>query len=58
LLTHPAIISFNSNGFWVGNFETSKSNSAPENSINALGIQIKSNVVSWKNINVDNVFYI
>ena len=56
-LTHPAFISFNSNGMWVGKFETSKSNTAPDNSINAVGIQIKPNVVSYRNIQVGNAFY-
>ncbi len=56
-LTHPAFTSFNSNGIWVGKFETSKSNAAPDNSINAVGIQIKPNVVSYRNIQVGNAFY-
>ena len=56
-LTHPAFTSFNSNGIWVGKFETSKSNAAPDNSINFFGIQIKPNVVSYRNIQVGNAFY-
>jgi len=56
-LTHPAFTSFDTNGFWVGKFETSKSNVAPDNSINAVGVQIKPNVSSWRNINVGNMFY-
>ena len=56
-LTHPAFTSFNSSGMWVGKFETSKSNAAPDNSINAVGIQIKPNVTSWRNIQVGNAFY-
>ena len=56
-LTHPAFTSFDSNGMWVGKFETSKSNSNPDNSRNAEGVQIKPNVVSWRNIQVGNAFY-
>ena len=56
-LTHPAFTSFDSNGMWVGKFETSKSNQAPDNSINYVGVQIKPNVVSWRNIQVGNAFY-
>jgi len=56
-LTHPAFTSFDTNGFWVGKFETSKSNVAPDNSINAVGVQIKPNASSWRNINVGNMFY-
>jgi len=56
-LTHPAFTSFDTNGFWVGKFETSKSNVAPDNSINAVGVQIKPNVSSWRNIQVGNMFY-
>jgi len=56
-MTHPAFISIPSTGFWVGKFETSKSNDAEDNSINPEGIQIKPNVVSWQNIQVANAFY-
>ena len=56
-LTHPAFTSFNTNGMWVGKFETSKSNQAPTNSFNAMGVQIKPNVTSWRNIQVGNAFF-
>jgi len=56
-MTHPAFLSIPSTGFWVGKFETSKSNTNPDNSINPAGIQIKPNVVSWRNIQVGNAFY-
>jgi len=56
-LTHPAFTSMESNGMWVGKFETSKSNSNPDNSINPDGIQIKPNEVSWRGIQVGNAFY-
>ncbi len=42
---------------WVGKFETSKSNNALDNSFNAMGVQIKPNVVSYRNIQVGNAFY-
>jgi len=56
-LTHPAFVSFDTNGMWVGKFETSKSNTEEDNSINEDGVQIKPNVVSWSNIQVGNAFY-
>jgi len=56
-MTHPAFLSIPSTGFWVGKFETSKSNSNPDNSINPSGIQIKPDQVSWRNIQVGNAFY-
>jgi len=55
-LTHPAFTSFNTNGMWVGKFETGKSNGS-DNVRNADQIEIKPNVVSWKNIQVANAFY-
>ncbi len=56
-MTHPAFLSIPSNGFWVGKFETSKGNDKPDNSKNPTGVQIKPNKVSWKSINVGNIFY-
>ncbi len=56
-LTHPAFTSFNINGFWVGKFETSKANTATENSTNPMGVQIKPNESSWCNIQAGNAFY-
>jgi len=55
-LTHPAFTSFNSNGMWVGKFETSKL-SGSDNARNGGSVQIKPNVISWKNIQVANAFY-
>jgi len=55
-LTHPAFTSFNTNGMWVGKFETG--NSGTENNVrNADQIQIKPNVSSWRNIQNANSFY-
>ena len=56
-LTHLAFTSFDSNGFWVGKFETSKSNDVADNSRNGEGVQINPNEISWRNINVSNAFY-
>jgi len=56
-MTHPAFLSIPSTGFWVGKFETSKSNNESDNSINPDGIQIKPNMVNWRNIRVGNAFY-
>jgi len=55
-LTHPAFTSFNSNGMWVGKFETSKS-SGSDNARNGEAVQIKPNVTSWRSIQVANAFY-
>ena len=60
-LTHPAFTSFDSNGFWVGKFETgydgATSTSAAEvNSVDTSKIIIKPNVYSWRNITLGNMF--
>ena len=60
-LTHPAFTSFNSNGFWVGKFETGYDGStttaeAQVNSVDTSKIIIKPNVYSWRNITVGNMF--
>jgi len=55
-LTHPAFTSFNTNGMWVGKFETGKS-SGNDNVRNGEAVQIKPNVVSWRNIQAGNAFY-
>ena len=60
-LTHPAFTSFDSNGFWVGKFETgydkATSTAAAEvNSIDTSKIIIKPNVYSWRNITLGNMF--
>ena len=60
-LTHPAFTSFDSNGFWVGKFETgykgaTKTTDAEKNSQEPSKIIIKPNVYSWRNINVSNAF--
>ena len=60
-LTHPAFTSFDSNGFWVGKFETgydgaTSTSAAGVNSVDTSKIIIKPNVYSWRNINVGNMF--
>ena len=60
-LTHPAFTSFDSNGFWVGKFETgydgaTSTSAAQVNSVDTSKIIIKPNVYSWRNINVGNMF--
>ena len=60
-LTHPAFTSFDSNGFWVGKFETGYDGAtttaeAQVNSVDTSKIIIKPNVYSWRNITVGNMF--
>ena len=61
-ITHPAFPAFNSNGFWVGKFETgydgaTTSTDAQKNEKNVDKVIIKPNVYSWGNIEVANAFY-
>ncbi len=61
-LTHPAFTSFNTNGMWVGKFETgykgsTDMNSARKNVVEPGSVQIKPNVNSWRSIQVANAFY-
>ncbi|MCI8467740.1 MAG: hypothetical protein HFI08_06120, partial [Bacilli bacterium] len=61
-LTHPAFTSFNTNGMWVGKFETgykgsTDMNSARKNVVEPGSVQIKPNVNSWRSIQVANMFY-
>ena len=60
-LTHPAFTSFESNGMWVGKFETGYDGAtttaeAQVNSVDTSKIMIKPNVYSWRNITVGNIF--
>ena len=60
-LTHPAFTTFNSNGFWVGKFETgyngaTSTATAQVNSNDSSKVIIKPNVYSWRNITVGNIF--
>ncbi len=61
-LTHPAFTSFNTNGFWVGKFETGYKNAknskeAQKNENNSEQIVIKPNVFSWRSIDISHAFY-
>jgi len=60
-LTHPAFVSFDTNGFWVGKFETGYKGAtttaeAHVNTSDSAKLQIKPNVYSWRNITVGNAF--
>ena len=60
-MTHPAFISMNSNGFWVGKFETgykgaTSTSSAQVNVNDASKVIVKPNVYSWRDITVYNAF--
>ena len=60
-LTHPAFTSFDSNGFWVGKFETgydgaTSTVAAQINSVDTSKIIVKPNVYSWRNMTVGNMF--
>ena len=60
-LTHPAFTSFDSNGMWIGKFETgydgaTSTTGAEVNKVSTNKIIIKPNVYSWRSINVGNAF--
>ncbi len=60
-MTHPAFISFQANGLWVGKFETGydgagSTSEAQQNESDSSKIIIKPNVYSWRNITVGNAF--
>ncbi len=60
-LTHPAFTSFDSNGFWVGKYESgykgaTSTDTAQVNSNDSTKLQIKPNAYSWRNITVGNAF--
>ncbi len=69
-LTHPAFTSFNTNGIWVGKFETGykDANAAKEAEINpvdesdalkeAKNVIIKPNVYSWRSIQVSKAYIV
>ena len=46
-MTHPAFLAFNTTGMWVGKFETGKGSNK---------VIVKSNVYSWRSIQVANAF--
>jgi len=60
-LTHPAFTSFNSNGMWVGKFETgykgaTSKQAAQVNNNDSSKIEIKPNVYSWRSVQIANAF--
>ena len=60
-MTHPAFISMNTNGFWVGKFETgykgaTSTATAQVNANDTSKIIVKPNVYSWRNITIYNAF--
>ncbi len=60
-LTHPAFTAFDTNGFWVGKFETgykgaTTTSEAQINSNDTSKVIIKPNEYSWRNISVKNIF--
>ena len=61
-LTHPAFTSFDTNGIWVGKFETGYKGStdtvsSESNTNEPEKVQIKPNVNSWRKIQIANAFY-
>ena len=66
-LTHPAFTSFDTNGIWVGKFETGYKGATstegaqqnPNNGVNGTPdkVMIKPNVYSWRNIQVANAYW-
>ena len=60
-MTHPAFISMNTNGFWVGKFETGYKGAtsvatSQVNTNDTSKVIVKPNVYSWRNITVYNAF--
>ena len=60
-MTHPAFLAFDTNGLWVGKFETgydgaASTTAAQVNSVDTSKLIIKPNVYSWRNITVGNAF--
>ena len=58
-MTHPAFISFDVNGMWVGKFESgykgaTSTSGAQSNTNNSEKLQVKPNVYSWRSIQVAN----
>ena len=60
-MTHPAFLAFNTNGFWVGKFETgydgaTTTATAQVNSSDSSKIIIKPDVYSWRSATLGNMF--
>ncbi len=60
-LTHPAFTSFNTNGMWVGKFETGYKDAtntvnAQANESDSTKVIIKPNTYSWRGVTIKNIF--
>ncbi len=60
-MTHPAFLAFNTNGLWVGKFETGYSGAtstsgAQKNTTEVDKVIVKPNVYSWRDIQLANAF--
>ncbi|MDD3453856.1 MAG: hypothetical protein PHN42_06260, partial [Bacilli bacterium] len=60
-MTHPAFITFNKNGFWIGKYETgylgaTSITTSQVTSTDQTKIIIKPNVYSWRNNTIYNMF--
>ncbi len=60
-MTHPAFISFKTNGLWVGKFETGYKNAtttqgAQQNNSTSANIVIKPDQFSWRDITIGNSY--
>ena len=60
-MTHPAFLAFDTNGMWVGKFETGYKGAtttieAEQNENNLSKIQIKPNVYSWRRVQIANAY--
>ena len=60
-MTHPAFLAFNTNGIWVGKFETGYNGAASvsgaeKNTTEVDKVIVKPNVYSWRSIQVANAF--
>ncbi|MDD3187301.1 MAG: prepilin-type N-terminal cleavage/methylation domain-containing protein [Bacilli bacterium] len=60
-LTHPAFTSFNSNGMWVGKYETgykgaTSTATAQVDSSDSTKVIVKPNTYSWRSITVNNAY--
>jgi len=62
-MTHPAFLAFDTNGLWVGKFETgydgattTEAAATDVDKVDISKIIIKPNVYSWRNIKIGNMF--
>ena len=60
-MTHPAFLAFNTNGIWVGKFETGYDGAtvkteAEKNTVDVSKVIVKPNVYSWRSIQIATAF--